>query len=82
MIDTFFEGANLGGSIMTISQDSFLRRAPFMNSVASSFKKDILPGSMLLSTTFSLASSRAGSDESTPYKIVNITRLIKSIYWL
>lgn len=61
---------------MTISQDSSLRRAAFMNSVASSFKKDILSGSMLLSTTFSLASSRAGIDESTPNEIANMTRLI------
>jgi hypothetical protein len=37
----------------------------FMISVASSIKMDILPGSMLLSTTFSLAGSKAGSDEST-----------------
>jgi hypothetical protein len=36
-----------------------------MISVASSIKMDILPGSMLLSTTFSLAGSKAGSDEST-----------------
>jgi hypothetical protein len=40
-----------------------------MNSVASSIKMDILQGSMLLSTTFSLAGSRAGSDESTPNKL-------------
>lgn len=64
---------------MTISQDSSLKRASFINSVASSFKKDILPGSMLLSTTLSVASSRAGNDVSTPNKIVNIIRW--SIWW-
>jgi len=79
IIGTFFVGASLGGSMMTISQDSFLKRAPFINSVASSFKKDILPGSMLLSTTFSLASSKASSDVSIPNKDVGIIRLVKSV---
>lgn len=51
---------------MTISHDSFLERALFINSVASSCKNDILSGSMLLSTMFSLASSKAGKDVSTP----------------
>lgn len=64
--NTFFFGANLGGSKITKSHDSFLERAPFINSVASSLKKDILPGSRLLRIIFSLASSRAGNDVSTP----------------
>lgn len=51
---------------MTISQDSFLDRASFMNAVASAFRNDILSGSMLLRITFSFASSRAGNDESIP----------------
>lgn len=51
---------------MTISHDSFLERAPFINKVASSRKNEILPGSMLLSTIFSLASSKAGNDVSIP----------------
>lgn len=63
---TFFRGASFGGSKMTISHDSFLERAPFINSLASSLKNVILPGSMLLRTIFSLASSTAGNDESTP----------------
>lgn len=66
MHDTFFRGASLGGSKMTISQDSFLDRASFMNAVASAFRNDILSGSMLLRITFSFASSRAGNDESIP----------------
>lgn len=63
---TFLRGASLGGSKITISHDSFLERASFMNSVASSLINDILPGSMLLRTTFSFANSTAGNDESIP----------------
>lgn len=54
---------------MTISHDSFLERAPFINSVASSRENEILPGSKLLSTIFSLASSKAGNDVSIPDRI-------------
>lgn len=65
---TFFRGANLGGSNITISHDSFLETAAFMNSVASSRRKDILWESKPFNATFSLASSNAGEDESTPSK--------------
>lgn len=65
---TFFLGASLGGSKMTKSHDSFLERALFMNWVTSSFKNDIFSGSNMLRATFSLASSSAGIDESTPEK--------------
>lgn len=51
---------------MTISHDSFLERAPFINSLASSFTNDIFSGSMLLRAIFSVASSIAPKDESTP----------------
>lgn len=54
---------------MTTSHDSFLERAPFINSIASSLRNDILPGSMLFRTIFSLASSKAGNDVSTPERI-------------
>ncbi|WJX64862.1 hypothetical protein P8452_49594 [Trifolium repens] len=60
----FFEGRDC--QFRRINDDNIPR---FMNSVASSMKMDILQGSMLLSTTFSLAGSRAGSDESTPNKL-------------
>lgn len=66
MHHTFFRGASFGGSRMTISQDSFLDRASFMNAVTSIFKNDIFSGSMLFRITFSFASSRAGNDESIP----------------
>lgn len=57
---------------MTTSHDSFLERAPFINSVASSLRNDILPGSMLFRTIFSFASSKAGNDVSTPKRILDI----------
>lgn len=66
---TFFRGASLGGSKMTISHDSFLEIAPFINALASSFTNDNIPGSMLLRAIFSLASSIAPNDESTPDEI-------------
>lgn len=72
--NTFFVGASLGGSRMTISHDSFLERALFINAVASSLKNDILSGSILLRATFSSASSKAGSDVSTPNNDVEIIR--------
>lgn len=74
---TFLRGANFGGSKITTSHDSFLAAAPFMNSVASSLKNEILPGSNLLSWMFSFASSKAGDDESIPEnKQINIVKLI------
>lgn len=63
---TFLRGASLGGSKMTMSHDSFLERALFINLVASSLINDIFPGSTLLRAIFSLASARAGNDVSTP----------------
>lgn len=57
---------------MTTSHDSFLERAPFINSVASSLRNDILSGSMLFRTIFSFASSKAGNDVSTPKRILDI----------
>lgn len=54
---------------MTKSHDSFLERAAFINSIASSLRNDILSGSMLLRTIFSLASSRAGNDVSIPKRV-------------
>lgn len=76
VIYTFFRGASLGGSRITISHDSCLERELFINSVASSLRNDILSGFKLLSTTFSLANSKAGNEVSTPVgkrKIMHIT---------
>jgi hypothetical protein len=42
--------------------------------MASSLKNDILPGSRLLRTIFSLASSKAGIDVSTPVRKHEMTR--------
>lgn len=66
---TFLLGASFGGSKITISHDSFLVRACLIYSVASSLKNVILSGSTLFKTIFSLASSTAGSDVSTPKRI-------------
>lgn len=63
---TFFRGANFGGSRITKSHSSFLEIAPFMNTVASSFKNEILSASSLFRRIFSLARSSADPDESMP----------------
>lgn len=62
---------------MTTSHDSFLNKALFMNTVASSFKKDILAGSNLLRAIFSRASSKAGNDVSIPQMIGDLSSFVR-----
>lgn len=79
--NTFFRGANLGGSRITKSHVSFLDAAPFMNSVASSFRNEIFAGSSSLRIMFSLAISKAGSEESTPAMIKKLVSLVLLQPW-